>query len=345
MNGFLVVDNFRILGREAAHYVGSVEWFHALLDTLTGFILLSLLLPVVIIVFRRIRSRRLRSFIDFYRFQVFNKILRLFLEMGDVDKIDVQKELKPNEELKSPSSHFFYGNLEDILIRLRICFRNKRQFEEALVGKSITDFEGYLNVSERCIEEVDRLIAMLGVVPSAQEELFEFRLLPYLLRDRVLEILQQLKQGSEHTLKQLSVRELVECAETVTWQLDELFQKKRRLVDSMVRYRRFREIAYMIMSVPYVLIYRGAGIAVCRLRGIPYADPWASPLCAHMLRDWREKNHFTLEEAAAVLGMAKRRYRDIEYGYSMPMMAEWEPVKEHLRGEVDYSQTVRTSSS
>jgi len=262
----------------------------------------------------------------------------MFLDMGDVEKVNVLKKLNPDEQLKIGSSHFFYGNMDDTLIRLKASFRDKKRFEGVLAGKSISDLEGYLGTCERCIEEVDRLIAMLGILPSAQEELFEFRLLPYILRDNVLEVLQRSKKSGVDSLKEISVKELVEYAEIVTGKLDELFQKKRRLVDSMVKYRGIHANVRLVASLPYVLIYRNVGVVVCRLRKVPYTDPWAYSLEANYLKVWREKNHFTIDEAAVVLGMAKKRYRDLEYGYSRAGMVEWEPVKKHLRGEVDYSQ-------
>jgi hypothetical protein len=180
---------------------------------------------------------------------------------------------------------------------------------------------------------------MLGNFPKLQAEIFEMRMLVHILRDLTENILEDShapKKGSHE--RDFDISDLEEYAKLATDVINKTFQKRRKLIDSLVRNEHARSVVGLTVAVPFIVAGRWILIRIRRLQKKPYRDPYAGSYCADSLRDWRKKNGFGLDKAAKVLNMSLNEYRDFEYGYRMPNMEQWEPVKEHLRGEVDYSK-------
>jgi hypothetical protein len=264
----------------------------------------------------------------------------MFLSMASIDDMDpiLHTELKrpPNPGVR------LYGNLENILITLTKVFGEGDTFRWQLKTKTLQDFNKYAGICEKCIDELDRLTAILVILPKVHDELFSIRLLFYPLRDIIYDLIEHIpdKVGFESRTYTLE-----EMAKQTTRAIDIIFKRRRNLIDSAVKYRHFRKEFWFVISVPYILLRRRIQISICRLRKIPW--PGDEGLRNYHCRDlvkWRTKYGFSIEQAAKVLGMSVREYRDYEFGYRQPD-DRWESVKKHLRGQVDYSEIKKDGES
>jgi hypothetical protein len=127
----------------------------------------------------------------------------------------------------------------------------------------------------------------------------------------------------------------------VTEEIERIFQRRKKLADPVLKNRYFIWAFRLIISTPFLVLWRRILICLCRLQDKPYEDKWYPSYLVFLLKDWRVKNGFTIDKAATVLGMSEGEYRDYEYGYRYPDLStgQWKYIKKHLHGEVDYSQT------
>ena len=331
--------------RDVIAYSKTGEYFHSLLAGLTilviQIVLLSIAVPITIQILRVVRTRRSRVIIDFYIFQVFHKITRMFLSMASVEDV---LPIVLEEQQRNPSffvgSHPFYGNLENILFALDKVFREPEGFRNHLEKKSPAEFATYLDICDRCFDEIDRLIAMVTNLPQVQRDIFKSRILIYVLRDGVSDVVNKIRASKQEPVNVgYDIYELQQCASFVTGQINVAFKKKKKLSDSVLKNRQALWIGWLVATTPFVVLRRWFLIRLRRLQNRPYEEPhYYASLVRNYLLQWRQKNGFTLQQAAAILEMPETDYRDFEYGYRVPPPDRWGPITKHLRGEVDYSK-------
>jgi len=327
---------------EIIAYVKTADYFHAVVAGLTilviEILLLSICIPMILTFVERVRTKRFRVIIDFYLFQTFHWITRMFLDMANMSVQDtfpiLDKELQKNPKFKY-YSHPVYGNLENILFVLDKVFAKDEEFKTLLERKTPADFKEYETTCDKCVTEIDRLIAMLSNLPTVQQEVFKMRMLVYVLRDGIHDTTDVTKKHrwSDPTY------ELRRCIQDVTKRIEKIFQKRKRLTDSVLRNQHRLWVARLIIGAPYVVLRRWIAIRWCRIHDRPYKDSHHPSYSAFLLAEWREHHGFTLSQAARILSMTEKHYRDLEYGYCIPTLEEWEPVKKHLRGEVAYPKS------
>jgi hypothetical protein len=191
---------------ELLRFVQTPEYFHGLIITFTGIavelLFLLIAIPIIIHITRRIRTRPIRANVDFYLFQFFHKITRIFLSMASFNDYRDYQSILDNEQKKNPNfkifSHRIYGNLENIIFVLRTIFANGR-FAQELKKRTPDDFQEYARICEKCMDEIDRLAAILVVLPKVQQILFTFRAVVYPLRDIIYDNIQAFKSSAEGT--------------------------------------------------------------------------------------------------------------------------------------------------
>ena len=296
-------------------------------------LVLSVMIPVIVYFVRRIRTRRIRFEVNFYLFQVFHKIARMFLDLASVSDpmpiLTAELEKNPKFEIYS---HFAYGNLENILFVLRKVQSDSETYVKEIESKSVEDFLRYAGVCDKCVEEIDRLTAMVGILPKVQEDLFEMRMLVYPLRDMMEGVAEVIRKSEKKPYRrQLHIDDVKNMTHALTIAMGEIFSKRRRLVDSMIRYRECREVLHSVLSVPYVLLRRVIMVWYCRVRGTPYRDSIAPSPVPDILREWRERQQWSPEQAAETLGIPIQEYKDYENGYRQPTMVMWEKFKPEIR--------------
>jgi len=243
-------------------------------------------------------------------------------------------------------SHFFYGNLENKFSALNKVFEKKDFFKKSVEKKTVDDFQRYLATCEKCLDEIDRLIAMTGLITifndssNLQEVTFAIRLRAFVLRDLTGDVLEDFRRSKGNAVERnFHTSDLEKLAKLLTEEVNAVFQGRKKLVDSIVKHDRIRWVVGLFVTLPYIVIRRWISIKICRLRKIPYQDPDYPSYAAFLLKEWRNKHGFSLEEAAKILEMSKNDYRDVEYGYRQPNFEHWEIiVKKHLRGEVVYTK-------
>jgi hypothetical protein len=322
------------LFHETIEYVKTTDYFHGVIDGLTVLVaeilLLSICVPVILKLVERVRTRRLRVIVDFYLFQTFHWITRMFLDMADIkDPLPILLEEQRKNPQFNVGSHPAYGNLENIVFVLGKAFAEHEQFKLSLEKKTATDFQRYEATCDRCLTEIDRVIAMLSSLPKVQQEVFETRVLAYVLRDAIHDA------AGEMEKRRLAdpTCELRSCVQNVTKRIQTVFERRKRLTDSVFRNRHRVWVATLVVTTPYVVARRWIAIRWCRLHDKPYKDPYHPPYSAFLLAEWRERHGFALAQAAKVLGISEERYRDFEYAYRVPSFEEWEPLTKHLREE------------
>jgi hypothetical protein len=195
----------RALLHGAIVYTRTDAYFKSLVSGLTVFaiqiILLSIAIPTLMWAIRTIRSRRFRVTIDFHLFQVFHRVTRMFLSMassGDILPMLLQEQQRnPKFEV---GSHSTYGNLENILFALGKIFGEGDRLWKSLETKTVAEFQGYLAACNRCMDDIDRLLGILSNLPREQQELFKTRMLAYVLRDHVENVVTEMSASGPNQL-------------------------------------------------------------------------------------------------------------------------------------------------
>lgn len=236
-------------------------------------VLLSILVPLVLYLVHKLRTRYIRSMVDFYLFQIFHKLTRMFLDMASINDIMpiLIKEMEKDPEFKI-FAHKFYGNLENILFVLNDTFCQHDVFRKEIEKKSLEDFVRYRDISERCLEEMDRLITMLIGLPRIQGELFNMRILVYGLRDMMEKAIQEVDkvgQDSSRT-KFFYSYDVATQAILLTKIIGTIFNKRRKLIDSIMKHKEWFSKLRLLLSLPYLAVRTWVGRRVCQLRGKPY---------------------------------------------------------------------------
>ena len=321
----LIGDGFmHMTTSELLEFSRTPDYLHGLFENLSAsaieILLLSVTLPLVLHIVRRIQTRPIRSAVDFYLFQIFHKITRMFLDIASVRDIT---PVLHDEQRKNPEfqifSHLIYGNLENILFVLKKVQASHEGYREEIEKRSREDFLRYASICDKCLGEIDRLAAMLVGVPNVQEELFHMRILVYPLRDLMEDVAEDIRKSEcEPYRRQFHTYDVQEITRHLTERIDLIFTKRRKLIDSVMKNKQWRSNATLLLSLPYVMIRRSLSIRVCRFRGKPYRDFISPSNAPDLLRDWRSRKGLTMEEAAATIGISHNEYRDLEYGYKPP---------------------------
>ena len=227
---------------ELFKFVQTPEYFHGLIITLTGIaielLFLLIAIPIIVHIIRKIRTRPIRANIDFYLFQFFHRITRMFLSMASFNYFQDYDSILSNEQKKNPNfkilSHRIYGNLENIIFVLRTIFADGR-FAQELRKRTLDDFQEYASICEKCMDEIDRLAAILVVLPKVQQALFEFRMVVYPLRDFIYDEIRVFKSTAEGTQPSHDYYTLQQLAKGIVEIIDKTFQERRKLIDSMMK--------------------------------------------------------------------------------------------------------------
>lgn len=307
-------------------YLQSQEFFNYLV---VDIILILLLVPAVISFLRRWSSRIDRHVACFYILQLYRKVAELLLVLsGTKDVSDALHKAFAAGKLKTLCSHPIYGNLGDLLALVELRFLSG-SFRRNFTRLVETDWNLLVSQAEKTLNALDQISALVTKGGYERELLFE-------LRPRLTFLIDSLRANREQTFD-YTRDELVEIASALHQYLRGAFKSAKRLPDRHLAWQHGTAVAKMIMSLPFLLLYRIIATRICRMLNRRYIDPVADSVCSEMLAEWRRQNRFTKEQAAYRLGWDAKRYRDIEMNYVQPEIGEWETAKPHLRGEVKYS--------
>jgi hypothetical protein len=329
---------FSRLLSEYRGYYQSQDYMRGVLVEMTGtaieIVILSITVPLIFYFVHRHRTRPIRFMIDFYLFQIFHKITRMFLDMASINDIIPILE---KEMAKDPTfvifSHRVYGNLDNILFVLKNIFSDDGKFRMEVDRKSLEDFARYRVITERCLEEIDRLTVMLIPIPRVQEGLFGMRIHIYKLRDMVEQVIEAISKSED---KIFHLYRFEEHADRLTQIINIIFNKRRRLIDSTMKHRKWISTIWLLVSWPYMAVRPWVELRICQLKSKPYRDYRYQGSTAKILTEWREKRGLTLEQAAQALGIPTKDYKKYEYGYRTPEMNIRDNITTHLRDAGDW---------
>jgi len=313
--------------KEFSQYYTTQDYLRGVLVEITGIaievLFLSIAIPIILSLVRYFRTRPIRLMADFYLFQIFHKITRMFLDMAAVTDIMpiLLKEMEKDDNFRI-FSHYIYGNLENILFVLKKTFSKTDTFCRELEKKSLDDFIRYQSIVCRCLDEIDRLATILVGLPKLQKELFSMRILVYPLRDIIEERLEDLRTR-EHQDRKIHPYDVKRMADQITGQIKVAFLKRRKLIDSTMKYRTWFSNFLLIASLPYVLLRRFIALHICRLRKKPYRDFIYPSSAPDILRTWRTENGIGVDQAANIIGVSQKVYREYELGYKEPDKNAW----------------------
>lgn len=297
--------------------------------TITDILLASLLIPVVIAIYKRRKHLRIRVLASFFTLQYYHRVTRFLLRVGGVE--DVRKGLAVEREGNRAlilSARRFYGNLEEILFlaeQVTVDGRLKNAVEQA-TQKEIEKlhFEG-----NACLQELDHLILLLGGLSADQEHLLRLRFLLFALAD-------ELKASTENDENRKKVCEI--AAEAIR-EVHAAFQTERKLTDAVDKSQHYKYIARVVCRLPYLIVRRRVVGGWCRFFDEPYlGDQFTRPYLATMIAEWRTTRGLSLGEAATRMGLPEKEYKEYEYNYRVPCGEKLEMIKRHLRGETDVAR-------
>ena len=250
-------------------YSQTTDYSHGVMVEITGIVIevvsLSIVIPIIFYIVQRIRTRHIRATADLYMFQIFHKITRMFLNMVAVDDIMPllieEKIINPNFKI---SSHRLYGNLANILFALRKIFEDKGSVKKKLGKITLSDFSKYAITADKCVEETERLTAMLSSLPKVQVTLFRLRGILFPLRDCIQEIIKDIHNGEK-----VDTYDLMEYIKQLTACLNTIFLKRKKLVDSMFNHQLFLSTFCFCFIVPFTALRRKITFLICRLKKKP----------------------------------------------------------------------------
>lgn len=225
----------------------------ALTAVVLEIILLSIILPMAIRFHDRHRTRAVRYFAYFYLFQIFQDIARMLLDMASLSVREVS-DICMEETRKNPRfrvySDYSYGNLENILfvLRERVFGSEATRFQEKFRAKDRDALARYVKNAQGCLDEVDRLVAMLGLEPKSQTEMFMVRAVVYPFRDYLSDVLTSYEQGGKSCDIQ-GFSDPLRMGKMMTGFMDAMFTDRKRSIDSYNRRERRREVYRLLASV------------------------------------------------------------------------------------------------
>lgn len=321
--------------KEYSLYVGTPDYWRGVLVEITGIVievcLLSITIPIVLHLVRRMQTRPIRIAVDFYLFQVFHKITRMFLEMANASDIKpiLAEETRRNNKFV-PTSHPLYGDLDDILFVLEMIFA-KDSFRAEVNKRSAEEFEKYHDTVVRCIDEIDRLAAMSSQIPGLQNEIFSMRMLAYPLRDVLDDVIKALRASDPDShRKKFAAADVHVLAERVTEGIGTIFQNRRKQIDSVISFR----VLGMLLALPIVFFRRWIVLYYCRFTGKPFRDSACPSPWPKLISRWQRKMGFTQQQAMEALGFTVRDFSEIEMGYREPTTEELKKLKPLIQDAV-----------
>lgn len=317
-------------------YCQTQDFVQGLFVEITGILIelvvFSLIASVIIYCYHQIKTRQLRSMIDFYILQIFNKINDILLDMSSIEDVMefLFREMANNKSI-SIFKHNYYGMLENILFVLKNSCLKDNRLRENIKNKTINDFNRYLDISVRCLDELDRITMIASGVVKAQEDLFRIRILIYSLRDIIERVISKIEKSDGRPLEPgLMFYDVIKWAENYTEIAGVIFTKRRKLIDSILINKKRISIARMLLMLPYVALRRFVELRLCKLLRKPYKDFMFPSQYPEIIQGWRSKNGFTIEQAAKFLGLEIKEYKDYERGYRQPDVNVLEVMLPHI---------------
>ncbi len=239
-------------------YIKSTEYLKGIFVEITGvaieILLIVILIPVFLHIYNLHKFRQIRFIANFYIFQVFHKISRMFLSMSSIeDPLPILlKEMEKNNSFMI-YSHYIYGNLENIFYVLRSNVFSGDLLQTQLSKKGINKLKEYEETTRGAIDEIDRLTMMFMSVPRTRDLLFRIRLLIYPIRDVIENLIDSIDKKSEG-LRRKSLYDLERIGATATFEMEKVFQKERKIIDSIMTHRNYLQHCYLLLKLPLILI-------------------------------------------------------------------------------------------
>jgi hypothetical protein len=258
--------------QQLAAYAKTPDYVNGIFVQITGtaieLLLLSILLPLIIYLYKLRKSRQSRMIANFYLFQVFHKIARNFLSMASIeDPLPILlKEMINNDNFKI-YSNYIYGNLENILFVLSSKVFTEGSFGQELQKKDLDSIKYFKITIQESLDELDRLISMYVSIPKTKELLFNVRLLIYPIRD-VMENLEKAMVQSSQTSISKSIWDLESIGSSVTNEMMRIFSKERKVIDSIQKHRIWMKNAYLLVVLVPIEVTKRATVKVISLSQI-----------------------------------------------------------------------------
>ena len=240
---------------EYGQYHQTQDYVHGVLVEITGIalevILLSIAIPIILYVIRRIRTRPLRATFDFYIFQIFHKLTGTFLHMASITDVrPILMQEMENDPSFEVYGHAIYGNLENKLFVLKRALENPDAFQNEVKKRTLNDFKQYQNTAKQCMEEIDRISAIFVTMPDIQKMIIALRGLIYPLRDLTDDVVKNLQsQKKKPSCDFLYSFKLQGYARKVTGVISTIFAKRRKLIDSTIKRHQWQDpLKFLIIA-------------------------------------------------------------------------------------------------
>lgn len=222
-------------------YIRTSDYLNGVFVEISGIViellLLSILLPLFLYIYKLRKSRQSRMIASFYLFQVFHNVSRNFLSMASIeDPFPILlEELATNSDFKIYSNNM-YGNLENILFVLNNKVFTENILKQELQKKDLNSISKFRNSIQESLDELDRLISMYINIPKTKDLLFKVRLMFYPVRDIILNLENAKKQKSEMQISS-SILNLEKIGPIVTDEMLIIFKKERKIIDTIQKHQ------------------------------------------------------------------------------------------------------------
>lgn len=291
-------------------------------------LLLSIFIPTIIWLANLRKSHHAKVMASFYTLQLHRKVAELLLKIGGVS--DISNELNTalkDHKIDSISSHFFYGNTENLLQLLNIRIENRQHILGHRLLKS-SQIETLTSEADGVLFDLDRYIFLfnsVGIV-NYSKKLFEARMILYPLRDYLDDLSKKDKELCDidsdfYPLLQICFK-----------YFNDWFLSEKKLPDKIFSWKYRLQMIGMFVSIPYVLIYRLIMPLIFRFSKRTYLDAFGSNFFTLMLKPILANCPLSDTEIERGTGVCNRDLMAYKQGIRRPSEAVQERILRFFMG-------------
>ena len=255
-------------------YAQTKEYREGLFVEASGLILDVLLLIVGVKIIYYYLGRQSRSTTNFassfFIVQFLREVLSLQLRSGGVSQISTcLKDAFEERRIDSLFSHSLYGNTENLLDLLRI----RMQSGEHMAGHRTLTSEHRKDLAKEAQAVLGRLDNLLVMLASLRQE--EQCLRAYEIRVVLTSVsgyLEDLSKSSDDP----PPRTFAPMSSVLSVSLERWFKSCKKVLDRQLNTKVRWAFVSILLSMPWVALYRFLVRRWCRFRDQPYVDPYSS---------------------------------------------------------------------
>lgn len=196
-------------------------------------IFILVLIPIVLLCYRRIRYNPTNFLISFEVLQIFRDCISMFVNISFGDRrLEVLLKSVESNEISQMFNHKFYGTLQDDLF-LMLKKSNRESILSNIENKTTDQIEEIIKTINISLDRMEKLAFMASFNPKKQEFFYKLRVLFFPLRDAFDHIKSNPSQmvflpfGNQYTIPDLIIG--------ISSEINDLSKEPIKIIDRRLR--------------------------------------------------------------------------------------------------------------